>query len=76
MLKNDSLYNYFSTNSKANIKAYNKLDELIKKSEDRLIIVDYEVYSYYQNNKFKKLKLLYKDTMMNDYKFMVKNNKY
>ncbi len=74
MLKNDSLYNYFSTNSKANIKAYNKLDELIKKSEDRLIIVDYEVYSYYQNNKFKKLKLLYKDTMMNDYKFMVKNN--
>ncbi len=74
MLKNDSLYNYFSTNSKANIKAYNKLDELIKKAEDRLIIVDYEVYSYYQNNKFKKLKLLYKDTMMNDYKFMVKNN--
>ncbi len=74
MLKDDSLYNYFSTNSKANIKAYNNLDELIKNAEDRLIVVDYEIYSYYQNNKFKKLKLLYKDTMMNDYKFMVKNN--
>lgn len=74
MLKDDSLYNYFSTNSRANIKSYNNLDDLIKNSNDRLIVVDYEIYSHYQNKKLKKLKLLYKDTMMNDYKFMVKNN--
>ena len=39
-----------------------------------MLVVDKEIYSYYQNNKFKKLKLLYTDTMMNDYKFMVKSN--
>ena len=74
MLKDDSLYNYFSNNSRANIKEYNNIDDLIKHSKNKLIVVDSEIYSYYQNNKFKKLKLLYKDTMMNDYKFMVKNN--
>ncbi|MBR5370464.1 MAG: GGDEF domain-containing protein [Bacilli bacterium] len=74
MLKGDSLYAYFSNNSRADIKEYNTIDELIRKSKNRLIVVDREIYSYYQNSKFKNLKLLYQDTMMNDYKFMVKNN--
>ena len=74
MLKGDSLYNYFLNNSRANIKTYNDLDDLIKNANNKIIVVDYEIYSHYQNSKFKKLKLLYRDTMMNDYKFMVKNN--
>lgn len=74
MLKGDSLYNYFLNNSRANIKTYNDLDDLIKNTNNKIIVVDYEIYSHYQNSKFKKLKLLYRDTMMNDYKFMVKNN--
>ena len=73
MIKGDALYSYFSNNSRADIKDYKDLDSLIKKANNRLIVVDKEIYSYYQNNKFKKLKLLYEDTMMNDYKFMVKN---
>ena len=36
MLKGDSLYNYFKTNLKANIKTYNNLNELIKKSGTRI----------------------------------------
>ena len=76
MLDDDALHNYFETNSKAKIKTYKNVDELIKASKSDLIVVDYEIYSYYQNNKFKNYKLLYKDTMMNDYKFMVhKDNK-
>lgn len=74
MLGNDSLYNYFSNNARAKIKTYDTIDELVKESGNRLIVVDKEIYSYYQTTKFKKLKLLYTDTMMNDYKFMVKNN--
>ena len=74
MLKGDSLYNYFSNNSRANIKEYDNLDKLLKEADDRLIVVDSEIYTHYQNDKFKKLKLLYKDTMMNDYKFMIKEN--
>ena len=74
MLKDDSLYNYFKNNSRANIKTYDNLDDLVKNAGSRIIVVDNEIYSYYQNNKFKKLKLLYKDNMMNDYKFMVKSD--
>ena len=74
MLSNDSLYSYFKSNSRANIKTYDTLDELVKNAGSRMIVVDHEIYSYYQNTTFKKLKLLYKDNMMNDYKFMVKDN--
>lgn len=74
MLKDDSLYNYFSNNSRAKIETYDDIESLVKNAKDSLIAVDYEIYSHYQNETFKKLKLLYKDTMMNDYKFMVKNN--
>lgn len=74
MLKGDSLYNYFSNNSRANIKEYNNIDKLIAKANNRLIAVDREIFSYYQTSKFRNLKLLYEDTMMNDYKFMIKNN--
>ena len=74
MLKGDSLYNYFTNNSRATIKEYDNLDSLLKNAGSKLIVVDNEIYSYYQNTKFKKLKLLYQDTMMNDYKFMVKSS--
>ncbi len=74
MLGNDSLYNYFKNNSRANIQTFDNLDDLIKNARNRAIVVDSEIYSYYQNNKFKKLKLIYKDNMTNDYKFMVKND--
>lgn len=74
MLGDDSLYNYFKNNSRANIKTYENLDDLVKHAGSRLVIVDREIYAYYQNNIFKKFKLIYQDNMMNDYKFMVKNN--
>lgn len=74
MLKNDSLHSYFESNSKAKIKTYKTLDEMLKAADSDLIVVDYEIYSYYQNSKFKNYKLLYKDTMMNDYKFMVQKD--
>ena len=74
MLGNDSLYNYFSNNARAKIKTYDNIEDLVKDSGNRLIVVDKEIYTHYQNDEFKNLKLLYTDTMMNDYKFMVKNN--
>ena len=74
MIKGDSLYNYFINNSRANIKGYKDIDTLVKNSNNKYIVVDREIYTYYQNTKFKKLKLYYQDTMMNDYQFMVKND--
>ena len=74
MLENDALYSYFKSNSRANIKTYKNIDELVKNAKNKIIVVDSELYRYYQNNKFKKYKLLYQDNMMNDYKFMVKKD--
>ncbi len=74
MLKGNSLYSYFQSNSKAKIKAYDDLKSMIKDAGSNVLVVDYEIYSYYQNDKFKDFKLLYKDSMMNDYKFMVKKD--
>ena len=74
MLENDALYSYFKSNSRANIKTYKNIDELVKNADGRIIVVDSEIYRYYQNNKFKKYKLLYQENMMNDYKFMVKKD--
>lgn len=74
MIEDDSLYNYFSTNSKANVKGYKDINELLSKAGDKLIVLDREIYNYYQTTKFKNYNLLYLDTMMNDYKFMVKKD--
>ena len=74
MLDNNSLYNYFSNNSRAKIKTYDTVDKLVKKAENYILVVDNEIYTYYQNSKFKNYKLLYKNTMMNDYKFMIKSS--
>lgn len=74
MLEDDSLYNYFSTNSRAHIKGYKDIDELLSKADNKLIVLDREIYNYYQTSKFKNYNLLYLDTMMNDYKFMVKKD--
>lgn len=74
MLEDDSLFNYFSTNSKAKITGYKNIDELLSKASDKILVLDREIYSYYQTTKFKNYNLLYLDTMMNDYKFMVKKN--
>ena len=73
MIKDNSLYNYFKNNSRAKIKTYKDIDDSVKNAGTRLIIVDNEIYSHYQSSKFKKLNLIYRDTMMNDYKFMVKD---
>ena len=72
MLKEDSLYNYFENNARASITTFKNIDELVSKAGNKVLVVDKEVYTSYQNSKFKDYTLLYVDTMMNDYKFMEK----
>ena len=74
MLKEDSLYNYFSTNSRANIKGYDNIDQLLANAGSKMIVLDREIYNNYQTTKFKNFNILYIDNMLNDYKFMVKKN--
>ena len=71
MLQTNVIYSYFKSNSKANITPKKTLDSL--KDDNRLIIVDKEVYEYYKNSKFKNYEVLYENTITNDYTFGIKN---
>lgn len=73
MLGGDSLYNYFANNSRANIRKYDNIKDMLNDKNSDLIVLDREVYNY-NKNKFEDYNILYLDTMMNDYKFMVKSN--
>ena len=73
MLDNDSLYNYFSINSKSKISKFSDLDKLIDNSDNKLIVLDREVYNY-NKDKFDDYNVLYIDVILNDYKFMVKKD--
>ncbi len=69
-----SLYNYFENNSRSDITIYDTNDDLVENANNKMLVVDNEIYNLYKNTTFKDYDVLYQDTMMNDYKFMVKNN--
>src|SRR5699024_9534025 len=68
------LYDYFESNSRSDITVYDTNNDLVKNANNRLLVVDKEIYNLYKNSTFEDYDVLYEDTMMNDYKFMVKNN--
>ena len=74
MISDTSLYNYFESNSRSDITTYDTNSDLVKNSNDKLLVIDEEVYNLYKNSTFKDYDILYEDIMMNDYKFMVKDN--
>ena len=74
MISDTSLYNYFESNSRSDITTYDTNSELVDNSNDKLLVVDKEVYNLYKNSTFSSYDVLYEDVMMNDYKFMVKDN--
>ncbi len=74
MVSDNALYKYFKTNSKANIKTVSDVRKITDKASDKLIVLDREVYNFYRKSVFSDYTVLYTDTMMNDYKFMVKED--
>lgn len=74
MLRDDSLYNYFVSNSRSKITEIDKLNDIKSKARGKLVVVDREIYNMNRKRIFKDYELLYMDTMMNDYKFMIKQN--
>lgn len=73
MIADTTLHSYFKDNSKANIDEYEDVDDLIKKANDEIVVIDKEVYNIYRNDKFKDYEILYADFMTNDYTFMIKD---
>ena len=67
-LSNNIISSYIKANTKANVSEKNSVNEL---KNDDLVVVDSEVYNYYKNSKFKDFEVLYKDSMSDDYVFMI-----
>ncbi|MBE6150716.1 MAG: GGDEF domain-containing protein [Firmicutes bacterium] len=71
MLANTALLNYFKDNSKSNIKEFNDYNEMLSKSDNNILVIDREVYTYYKNSKFKDYEVLYSDCIPKNYSFMI-----
>lgn len=69
MLSNNVILTYMQSNSKANITIVDTIKDLHK--DNNLVVVDYEIYNYYKNDKFKNYEVLYMNTISNDYSFGV-----
>ena len=74
IIENNSLFNYFKDNSKAQLIPAKNLNELVKNSEDSLLVLDKEIYEYYRTGKLSDYEILFESTITNDYNFMVKND--
>jgi len=73
IIENNSLFNYFKDNSKAQLMPAKNLSDLIRNSDNNLIVIDKEIYEYYRSSKLSDYEILFESTITNDYKFMVKN---
>ena len=74
IVENNSLFNYFKDNSKAQLVPFTSLSSLLSDSDGNLLVVDKEIYEYYRNSKFEDYEVLFESTITNDYKFMIKND--
>ena len=72
LLDNNYLEKYITNNSKANVSKVNDVKDLTK-DDQKIIIVDKELWTYYRNDVFKNYDILYSDIMTYDYAFMVKS---
>lgn len=73
LLDNNYLKQYISSNTKANVIAVNNVKDLVK-DDNKIIVLDKEIYTYYHNELFDDYDILYSSIMTFDYSFMVKSN--
>ena len=71
VLDGNALLTYIQGNSKANINIAKDISGLYK--DNNLIVVDYELYNYYRNSKFKNYEAIYIGDITNNYTFGVLN---
>lgn len=73
VVKNTYLYDYLNTNSIIT-KGYNNTDDLLRNiRNDSIVIIDKDTYEYYRNTKFKDYKIVYQDSINNNYTFVIRD---
>lgn len=72
-LKDTELTKYINNNTKATVKTYSKIKNLLKNKEP-LILLDLNTYNYYKNSKLKDYYIVYEGTLDLNYNFLVKRD--
>lgn len=72
-LKDTALTNYINNNTKATVKTYSKIKNLIKNKEP-LVLLDLNTYNYYKNSKLKDYYIVYEGTLDLNYNFLIKRD--
>lgn len=70
-LKDTSLTTYINNNTKATVKTYSKIKNLLKNKEP-LVLLDLNTYNYYKNTKLKDYYIVFEGTLDLNYNFLVK----
>ena len=72
-ISNTYLFDYLNKNN-ISVKGFNDTDDLLRNINDEsIVLVNRDTYEYYQDNKFKKYKIVYENVLDNDYKFVVRD---
>lgn len=72
-VKNTYIYDYL-TNNNITVKGYNNTDDLLRNiNNDSIVMIDRDTYEYYQNTKFKDHKIIYQNTLLDDYTFVIRD---
>lgn len=72
-LKDTALTNYLNNNSKATVKTYSKIRNLLK-SKEPLLVMDMNTYNYYKNTKLSDYYIVYSGNLDLNYNFLVKRD--
>jgi len=73
-IENTKIASYLSLHG-VNIKTFGDIDKLLSSiNEDSVVVLDSEVYNYYNSNKFKKYKMIYSFDLEDEYSFKVSND--
>lgn len=72
-VKNTYLDDFLKKND-INAKGYNNTDDLLRNiRNDSVVIIDNDTYEYYRNTKFKDYKIIYQNTLVDDYTFVIRD---
>ena len=72
-VSNTYIYDYLVANG-ITPKAFTNTDNLLREvNRDSIVMIDRDTYEYYKDNKFKNFKIIYQDTLKNDYSFIIRD---
>ena len=72
-VKNTYINDYLNSNN-IKVNGYNNTDDLLRNiNNDSIIMIDKDTYEYYKNSKFKEHKIIYQNTLADNYSFVIRD---